>query len=820
MVNFDVRRILVDEGSSCDIMYSHLFKTLQLDDSHLTPYVGADLQGFNDSTSKPWGYVEILVTLGEEETARVIKTQFVVDCESLYNCILGRPAIVELTAVPSTAHLMMKYYTKRGRVVTIKGDIEAARICFDAAVKGYQSVNKQPKISSKNKKGEQSNKPDVHSVDLDARFSEEELKHASEDPEATKGKSAHPVLPIPDGDFELIPLGDEPNKKVKIRAGIPEIAKKQLQACLRQNADLFAWSAAEMPGLDPEVSCHHLSINPATRAVAQRRRRQSPEKAEAAEKVVKDLLELVDNSAGYKLLSFMDAYSGYNQIPMARSNRKHTAFMTESGNYYYNVIPFRLKNAEATYQQMMNTVFRGEIRDTLEVYMDDMIVKSREEITHTDDLERVFARARQCRIRFNPEKCTFGARAGKFIGFYLTERGIKANPDKCRAFSNIPTPNNKKSIQVLNGMLTALSRFVAKAPQHALPFFKLLRKEETFSHLKQVLSHPPVLIQPDVGESLYLYLAVSAEAVSAPLIRETSGGQKPVYFTSKALQGPKVRYQQIKKVALSLIIAARRLRYYFLAHTIVVRTDHPIKQLLGCPDMAGRMLNWSFEMSEFDIQYESRKALKAQALADFIAEMTIPGPQTSANDEWTIFVDGASNSSGSGAGIILENNEGILIEVSLILSFQTSNNQAEYEALLAGIRLAEDLGARIITIYTDSQLVAPQVIGDYQAKNELLIRYLAMVKEKIKNFAQAKVEHVPREHNTRADILSKLASTRKKESNKSVIQETLPRPSVQAAAHPPTIHTIGEAHCWMTPVYNFLTKNELPSNQKEVAIVK
>ena len=83
-------------------------------------------------------------------------------------------------------------------------------------------------------------------------------------------------------------------------------------------------------------------------------------------------------------------------------------------------------------------------------------------------------------MRFNPEKCTFGVRAGKFLGFYLTERGIEANPDKCRAFSEFPTPCSKKSIQSLNGMLASLSRFVAKSAQHALLFFKLLRKEATF----------------------------------------------------------------------------------------------------------------------------------------------------------------------------------------------------------------------------------------------------------------------------------------------------------------------------------------------------
>jgi hypothetical protein len=134
----------------------------------------------------------------------------------------------------------------------------------------------------------------------------------------------------------------------------------------------------------------------------------------------------------------------------------------------------------------------------------------------------------------------------------LTERGIEANPDKCRAFTEIPTSNSKKCIQTLNGMLTAISRFVAKFAQHTLPFFKLLRKEtkfywteeceNTLKHLKETLSAPPVLSRPDQGEVLYLYLSVSSDAVSAVLIRETTEGQKPVYFTSKTLLRPEMRY--------------------------------------------------------------------------------------------------------------------------------------------------------------------------------------------------------------------------------------------------------------------------------------
>ena len=172
---------------------------------------------------------------------------------------------------------------------------------------------------------------------------------------------------------------------------------------------------------------------------------------------------------------------------------KHcTTFRTSSGNYYYNVMPFGLKNIGATYQQMMNKVFHNEIGDMLEVYTDDMIVKSRVDTDHVAHIRKVSSQAKQCRMRFNHEKCTFGVKAGKFLGFYLIECRIEANPDKCRAFSDFPTPNSKKSIQVLNGMFTLLSCFVAKSAQHALPCFKLLYKEADFSGSRNARKHSSI----------------------------------------------------------------------------------------------------------------------------------------------------------------------------------------------------------------------------------------------------------------------------------------------------------------------------------------
>ncbi|WJX56033.1 hypothetical protein P8452_41732 [Trifolium repens] len=656
MANFDVRRILVDQGSSCDIMYSELFKTLQLTEKNLKPYVSADLQGFNGATTKSWGYTDLIVTFGEEEATKSINVQFlVVEYPSLYNCIIGRTVLADLFAISLTINLKMKYYTVDGKVATLNGDIAAARRCFDAAAKNMNTLATPKKMKTEHKMHAVNTVGGQDVVELDARITKKERR---EEKKEMQKELKEIFRPIPDGDFEIISIGEDPSKGIKIGADLPDLVKRQLEACLKENAELFGWSAAEMPGIDPKVACHQLTIDPKARAGAQRRRKQSPEKAEATEKAVKDLLEanfiseakyttwlsnvvlvkksngkwrmcvdytdlnrvcpkdayplpsidkLVDNSSGFKLLSFMDAYSGYNQIKMADIDKKKTTFMTESGNYYYNVMPFGLKNAGATYQRMMNNVFRNQIGDMLEVYMDDMIVKSEEENDHTSHLRKVFEQARKYNMRFNPKKCTFGVKAGKFLGFYLTERGIEANPDKCRAFFEYPTPDSKKSIQTLNGMLTFLSRFIAKSAQHALPLFKLLRKESAFEwteecenalqHLKRALSEPPVLTRPVQGETLFLYLAVAHEAVNAVLIRETEQGQKPVYFVSKALQGPELRYLQIEKMDLAIVTTARKLRHYFLAHSIVVRTDQPVRCLLGRPGMAGRMLKWSLELS-------------------------------------------------------------------------------------------------------------------------------------------------------------------------------------------------------------------------------
>ncbi|KAL0445706.1 UNVERIFIED_CONTAM: hypothetical protein Slati_1698500 [Sesamum latifolium] len=250
-------------------------------------------------------------------------------------------------------------------------------------------------------------------------------------------------------------------------------------------------------------------------------------------------------------------------------------------------MPFRLKNAGATYQRLVDKIFRPQRGRNVEVYVDDMLVKSKEAEDHMDDLEETFSILRKYRLKLNPAKCAFGIRAGHFLGFMVTQRGIKANPLKIKAILDMKAPTCVNEVQKLTGMIVALSRFISKAAEKSLPFFKVLKKVRTFEwdascrqafeELKSYLAGLPLLVKPSPGNTLYLYLSATSQAVSSVLIREQEGKQMPIYYVSKVLNGAEGRYTPIEKMALDLVITARRLHPYFLSHPIGVKTNTPLK---------------------------------------------------------------------------------------------------------------------------------------------------------------------------------------------------------------------------------------------------
>ena len=275
-------------------------------------------------------------------------------------------------------------------------------------------------------------------------------------------------------------------------------------------------------------------------------------------------------------------------------------------------------------------MFRPQIGRNVEVYVDDMLVKSQDEEIHLDDLQETFDTLWQYNMKLNPSKCAFGVSLGKFLGFMVSHKRIEVDPDKIQAILDMKPPQNVKEVQLLTGRVVALNRFVSKATDKCLPFFRVLRKafewtddcQRAFEDLKAYLTTVPLLSPSVLGEELYPYLAITPHAISLALIREEGRVQKPVYYTSRALRGAEARYPQIEKLAFTLITASRKMRHYFQAHVINVMMDHPLKKAMNKLEAAGRLIQWAVELNEFDIKYLSRHAIKAQALANFIAEFT------------------------------------------------------------------------------------------------------------------------------------------------------------------------------------------------------
>jgi hypothetical protein len=231
---------------------------------------------------------------------------------------------------------------------------------------------------------------------------------------------------------------------------------------------------------------------------------------------------------------------------MSREDRKHIAFVTVDELYCYVVMHYDLKNALPTFVQAMSKIFGDLIKDRVEVYVDDIVVKTKRGSTLVEDLALVLDKLRATRTKLNPNKCVFGVSTGKLLGFLVSHRGIEANPEKIKAIEAMRPPARIKDIQKLTRSLAALSRFISRLAERALPFFKLLRKsgpfswteeaKQAFQELKQHLVSLPILVAPEPGEPLYLYIATAAEAVSMVLVVERTAQKDQWHWKARNLR--------------------------------------------------------------------------------------------------------------------------------------------------------------------------------------------------------------------------------------------------------------------------------------------
>jgi hypothetical protein len=287
--------------------------------------------------------------------------------------------------------------------------------------------------------------------------------------------------------------------------------------------------------------------------------------------------QIIDATSGCARLSFLDAYPGYNQIKLKKEDEEKTAFITPYGVFCYQVMPFGLKNAGATYQRMMQNCLRSQIGRNIQAYNDDIIITTRKEGVLIIDLKETFDNLDRYKLKLNPTKCSFSISAGQLLWFLVSTIGIEKNPEKIQAILTMGKPAKLHEVQQLAGRVAALSRFVSRLGEKALPFYALMKKSDkkfewieeaytAFSQLKKVLSTPPVLVAPKEREPLLLYIAATQQVVSIVLVVERSeegkahGVQRPVYFLSEVLLPSKQRYPHYKKLAYSVFTTARKLR--------------------------------------------------------------------------------------------------------------------------------------------------------------------------------------------------------------------------------------------------------------------
>jgi len=335
----------------------------------------------------------------------------------------------------------------------------------------------------------------------------------------------------------------------------------------------------------------------------------------------------------------------------------------------------------------------------------------------------------------NPLKCAFGVTSGKFLGFVVQHQGIEIDQAKVKAIQDMPEPKNLKELRGLQGRLAYIRRFISNLAGHCHPFSHLMKKgtpfewdescKNAFRSIKKYLSSPPVLGAPIPSKPLILYIAAQERPLGALCAQENEEGkERALYYLSRTLIGAELQYSPIEKTCLALMFAVQKLRHYMEAHMVqVISKADPIKYILSRSVLSGRLAKWAIILEQYDLIYVPQKAVKGQALVDFLADHPIPD-EWELNDDlpdeevfvidilppWKMYFNGAAPQDGAGAGVVLVSPEKHILPYSFALTQLCSNDVAEYQALVLGLQMALEIGIKDLDVYGDSQLVINQLL--------------------------------------------------------------------------------------------------------------
>ncbi|KAI5334251.1 hypothetical protein L3X38_024384 [Prunus dulcis] len=383
---------------------------------------------------------------------------------------------------------------------------------------------------------------------------------------------------------------------------------------------------------------------------------------------------LIDGAAHNQMLSFMDGNAGYNQIMMAEQDIHKTAFMCPGhiGAFEYIVMPFGLRNAGATYQRAMNSIFHDMIGHSLEVYIDGVVIKSPEEGNHVASLREAFLRMRQHKLKMNPKKCVFGVQVGNFLGFLVHQRGVEVDRNKAKSIIEALPPRNKKELQSLLGKINFLRRFISNSTGKIQPFSSLLKlkqeqtfkweeqHQQAFQEIKHYLSNPPVLSPPKRGRPLKLYVSASEVSIGSLLVQDNKEGkeQADYYLKQNINRSGKKVFRNRKALPGLVFHSCETQTLHAATHYLHHRQDRLNQIYADKTNAEGQ--NWEMDFGFDRIHLQTDKA--------------------------------------SGAGVVLEEPLGVRHCYSFQLDFQCTNNRAEYEALIVGLEMLVELGIQSVEI--------------------------------------------------------------------------------------------------------------------------
>ncbi|CAL8151983.1 unnamed protein product [Prunus armeniaca] len=811
-----IPKVMVDRGVAINLLPHRLLSKMGRTEKDLIP-TRLTVTKFAGGITKTHGILDVDVIVG---TKKLKIAFFVVDTMSTtYNALLGRDWIHQSLCVPSTLHQQLALWNEEGYIEIVEADPRPflpSAMCFEAR---YYHDDLGPFTFL----GVNQNDRPMVSRPRDS-LKTEEMKLFMQNPAINMAEFTH------------------------------ESTEEQEEESLQDEVLDFAPVALDnsLPEVEDPLQEINLWTEEDPRPTFISALLKEPLKTSPKDEYPMPMAQmLVVGAAHNQMLYFMDGNAGYNQIMVAEEDIHKTAFMClgHIGAFEYTVMPFGLRNAGATYQRAMNSVFHDMIGHSLEVYIDDVVIKSPYKGDHVSNLIKAFLRMRQHKLKMNLKKCVFRVQAGNFLGFLVHRRGIEVDKNKAKSIIEALPPRNKKELQSLLGKINFLRRFISNSARKIQPFSSLLRlkqeqtfkwveqHQQAFEEIKHYLSNPPVLSPPKRGRPLKLYVSASEVSIGSLLVQDNKEGKEhAVYYLSRTLIKVERNYSAIERLCLALYFIAVKLRHYMLPFTIyiIVKTDLILR---------GRIGKWTLALTKFAFKYVPQKAVKGQAVADFLADH--PGEKIENMDSldianvdlftrahtclnnpiylvhltpWKLYFDGSKTDIASRAGIVLEEPLGIRHCYSFQLDFQCTNNRAEYEALIIGLEMLVELGIQSVKILGDSILVLKQIAEEYKCLSPSLAIYLVAAKNFLTEFREATWEHIPREENFAANELAQVATCIQMPEDYvqriiKVGKKSLPYVLIRGMAIDVNYAIITEDD-WRNPIINYLQYPTLPSEKR------